>query len=515
MKKEKSVIIIGAGLGGLSAGCYSRMNGYRTRILEKHFLPGGNCTSWKRGKYIFDPCISWLMGTRRGTEMGQIWRELGATQGREIINFDCFNNIVGKDGRVLRFFIDPDKLEAHLKELSPEDEKPIKKYCNALRLYNKGSDVPFLKPGPLFNLFDGMKIFWKLKHLGPISDWVMNTRMLDFSKEFKDPLLQEAFNHIFYLYNQGFVIVPSLHILGYMNTKHAGYPAGGSLDFAQSIANRFTELGGEIQYRAEVKKILTCNNRAYGVELTDGTRQFADIIISAADWRHTLYKLLNAEFVDARTEELRYNLENKNSSRFQAFTMVFLGVRDALEDMPHNSTFLLGEEELKLMPDNLYHGLAVMNRSKYDPLFAPKGHSVVFCFYYGDYDYWKKIYPDKELYNQEKRKLAGNLIAFLAKRYPRIKDKVEEIDVSTPVTIERYTNNYKGSIMGWSLFDREDELISELTRDNSMGIPGLANCYMTGHWMSFGGTIRAATSGRHVMQFICRDDRKKFRAVTA
>jgi len=55
---EKSIIIIGAGLAGLSAGCYGQMNGYRTQIFEMHTTPGGLCTSWKRKGYTFDGCIS-------------------------------------------------------------------------------------------------------------------------------------------------------------------------------------------------------------------------------------------------------------------------------------------------------------------------------------------------------------------------------------------------------------------------------------------------------------------------
>ena len=42
------VAIVGAGISGLSAGCYARMNGYEVEIHESHSLPGGLCTSWKR-----------------------------------------------------------------------------------------------------------------------------------------------------------------------------------------------------------------------------------------------------------------------------------------------------------------------------------------------------------------------------------------------------------------------------------------------------------------------------------
>jgi len=50
----KSVIIVGAGIAGLSAGCYSMKNGFQTTIFESHSIPGGLCTAWKRKGYTFD-----------------------------------------------------------------------------------------------------------------------------------------------------------------------------------------------------------------------------------------------------------------------------------------------------------------------------------------------------------------------------------------------------------------------------------------------------------------------------
>ncbi|MBC7235591.1 MAG: NAD(P)-binding protein [Chloroflexi bacterium] len=44
--REKSILIIGAGIGGLAAGCYAQMNGYTSCIFEMHALPGGVCTSF-------------------------------------------------------------------------------------------------------------------------------------------------------------------------------------------------------------------------------------------------------------------------------------------------------------------------------------------------------------------------------------------------------------------------------------------------------------------------------------
>jgi phytoene dehydrogenase-like protein len=50
------------------------MNGYATHIFEKESRPGGVCTSWRRGEYVFDGCIEWLVGTRPGSFTNRIWQ---------------------------------------------------------------------------------------------------------------------------------------------------------------------------------------------------------------------------------------------------------------------------------------------------------------------------------------------------------------------------------------------------------------------------------------------------------
>ncbi len=90
---EKSIIIIGAGIAGLSAGCYPRMNGYRVKIFELHDLPGGLCTAWERRGYIFDGCIHYLFGSGEGQPFHEMWQELGAVQARPMINHDEYQRI--------------------------------------------------------------------------------------------------------------------------------------------------------------------------------------------------------------------------------------------------------------------------------------------------------------------------------------------------------------------------------------------------------------------------------------
>ena len=108
---KSRVIIIGAGIGGMSTGVYAQMNGMQSRIFESYVLPGGCCTAWSRKGYIFDYCIEWLIGTCAGNDANQIWRELGALDGKTVKNFDMFNRIVDEHGRSVTFYNDPDRLE--------------------------------------------------------------------------------------------------------------------------------------------------------------------------------------------------------------------------------------------------------------------------------------------------------------------------------------------------------------------------------------------------------------------
>lgn len=80
MAPNGSLIIIGAGIAGLSAGIYARKNGYDVSIFEMHDRPGGMCTSWKRGGYVFDYSIHNLAGTGERSGLRRVWEELGRSK---------------------------------------------------------------------------------------------------------------------------------------------------------------------------------------------------------------------------------------------------------------------------------------------------------------------------------------------------------------------------------------------------------------------------------------------------
>ena len=131
---DNSIIIIGAGFAGLAAGIYARLNGYEATIFEMHNLPGGLCTSWKRKGYTFDCCIHSAGLSSPLSGMHDMWEETGVAQNQNIIDLDQYLRLEDASGRTLVMYTDIDRLEKHLLEFSPQDEKPIRKFIDGIRM---------------------------------------------------------------------------------------------------------------------------------------------------------------------------------------------------------------------------------------------------------------------------------------------------------------------------------------------------------------------------------------------
>lgn len=77
-KNNKSLLVIGAGITGLSTGIHALLKGYNVEIFEKNDFPGGCCTGWFREGYYIDNCMHWLTGTNQHTKGFKLWKKLGA-----------------------------------------------------------------------------------------------------------------------------------------------------------------------------------------------------------------------------------------------------------------------------------------------------------------------------------------------------------------------------------------------------------------------------------------------------
>jgi len=499
--QEKTILIIGGGLAGLSAGCYGQMNGYRTKIFELHDLPGGLCTSWERGDYIFDGCIHYLIGSGKGQPFYSMWEELGAIQNREIINHVEYQRVTdGEDTLIV--YSDPDQLEAHMLEISVQDASTIRGFIEGVRQFTRfDMSAMYKTPKALMDAQDWREFGMKMTPFVPaMAKWALLS-MDGFGKRFKHPFLRRAVPLMFSW--EEAPVMMGMMLMAYMHTGNAGFPAGGSLAFARAVEKRYLDLGGEIYYKGQVEKILTKNGRATGVRLYNDEIYEGDVVISAADGRSTIFDLLGGEFTNRKIERM-YDGHLPTHQMVQ----VSLGVKRDLSEHPHWMTYLLDEPVLIAGEERKDIGV---QHYCFDPSLSPAGKSVIEVIVRTNYAYWQNIYG-RRLYDTEQSQVSDILIAELERWYPGIEADIERVDEATPLSYERYTGNWLGATTGWLL---ARETIPMMILGVTKTLPGLENFYMAGHWVEPGGMVTlAAASGRNAIQLICHADGKYFESST-
>jgi phytoene dehydrogenase-like protein len=492
---QKTILIIGAGIAGLAAGCYGQMNGYKTRIFELHSAPGGLCTAWKRKGYTFDGCIHWLVGTGQKTAFHQVWEELGAVQGRKIVDHEVYLQVEGEGGRVFNVYTNVDRLEKHMLELAPADAGPIKELCGAIRRVN-GIDMPVDSP----NALSSVKMMIRaLPMIGLYRKWG-KMPVTAFTARISDPFLRQALISIADM--PDFPMLAMIMMLGSMHSHNAGYPIGGSLEFSRAIERRYLALGGELNYNARVAKILVENDTAVGIRLADGSEQRGDIIISAADGHATIFDMLDGKYIN---DTIRGYYDKMPI--FKGIVQVSLGVRRDLSGEPPMRSFILSRPIMVGGKPRQRLGARLFG---FDPSMAPAGCSVITTMFESDHAYWKELAEEREHYDAEKQQVALDVIDRLETAYPGIGDAVEVVDVATPLTTERYTGNWQGSMEGWQINTHNIDMVAG-GKGMAKTLPGLKNFYMAGQWVEPGGGIpTAALSGRKLLAMLCKLDKKKF-----
>jgi len=497
MKERGSIIIIGAGAAGLSAGCYARMNGYKSTIFEMHHLPGGLCTAWERKGYVYDGCIHYLFGSGVGQPFNDLWQELGAVQGREFVNHDIYQHITDGE-KSLVVYAYPDRLQQHMTELSPTDAHLINGLCNGIRKFRDFDasamyDVPkpLMKPADWFNLSKKM-----LPFMPELAVWASQSSR-DFANRFKDPFMRRAVAQMFSWEEAPMMM--GMMLLAYMNSGNAGFPVGASLEFARALEKRYLDLGGTIRYEAQVEKILTDDGRAVGVRLYNDEVHYADFVISAADGKGTIFDMLGGEFTNRRIRRM-YNGHLPTHQMCQ----VSLGVKRDLSCEPHWVTYLL-DDPILLAGEERYE-LGIKHYC-FDPSLSPRGKSVMELIVRTNYAYWQRIYG-RRLYDTEQTQVSDIIIDHMEKWYPGIREDIEFVDEATPLSYERYTGNWKGATTGWLLTKATTPM---MILGVPKTLPELRNFYMAGQWVEPGGTVTmAAASGKNAMQTICAYDGKTF-----
>jgi len=494
------MIIIGAGLAGLSTGCYAQMNGFQSKIFEYSSKSGGVAAVWRRGDYLIDGGIHFLICHKPGSNIYNVYDEIGAVGSYDIADMTRYLRFVDETGtRVIDFTQDLEKLEKDLEAFSPSDAEEIHRFIREVEWMK---DSPLLtdlgmstNPPELRGRFDSLKEMWQMRGFMKYFTGKFSGSAIKYTENLKSPFLKTVFQNLF---SPEAPIWFVIMILASAASGQLGLFKGGCQEFVQSIEETYKSLGGRIQCKSKVERIVVENNTAVGVVLSDGSEHRADVIVSAADGRSTIYDFLEGKYIDEKVEN-RY----KTWKPYDPMVVVSLGVDRSFENEAPLNMFMMKEpleyagRSIHILP------LRVFN---YGDAFAPKGKTVIQVMLETDWDYWFNLRQNRKEYDQVKKQLAQEIIKRLEFHFPGITSQIEMIDVATPFTSWRYTLNDKGSPMGWMLTKKT---LMELVPRT---LPGLENFYMAGHWVLPGGGVPGSIyTGRNVIQILCKKEGKQFK----
>ena len=484
----KKVLIVGAGIAGLTAGIYARQSGFDTTIFESHTIPGGASTSWRRKGYYFEGGLHWLTGSSPKTPLYRLWREVGALDDSvSVYNRDPFFQYE-MDGVCAKLYRDPEELRKHFLSIAPEDKKEIDQLCRDVKKLSRVqmpvTDLPKLKvryPSrlSLSKLFSMLPALSRMQYYQKFS-------ATDLSGRFKNPQIR---NLLRTMLGEDYGASGVMFTIATLAAGDGGYPVGGSLAMAGRMAKYFESLGGKIHYQTKVEKVVVEQGAAKGV-LIDGKTISGDAVIVTQDTLRAVDTLFDQPIHEPWTEQIRKDTDVMMN------VFIGIGVQADLSELPSSCTFpttepiQIGELKFDHIGLNNYAGFSG---------YAPEGCTALTTVLIGDsYDFWKHA-RENGTYAEEKQKLADAVIREIQKKYPQIADKVSVVDIATPLTYERYLSSYKGS---WMMQMRKGESNKRYT-----GKPeSISNLYFAGHRLiTPGGCPVALVTGRTAVQYLCLD----------
>ncbi|MHB8278897.1 MAG: phytoene desaturase family protein [Candidatus Humimicrobiaceae bacterium] len=498
--KKYDVIIIGAGIGGLTCGALLAKNGFKTLVIEQHSIPGGYCTSFKRNGFVFDAAVHFSEGLGEGGRFYQILKELKVEKEIELHKIDPLYRVFFGDES---FSVSAD-LNEYISILSkkfPKEGKGISELFETIKRLKKETEK---LPTPL-RIWN--KIFVPLKF--PLIFKYYKKTFAEMTADYIEDVRLKAIICAGWPY----VGLPpskisAIQMAGYLYSAHFEghyYPKGGTQVLVSTLAKALKKYGGELQLSTKVTKVLVENNKAVGVETAKGNKINAKYVVSNADARQTFLKLiepgkLNSKFLNC------LNQMEPSISFFQVWLGVDMNLRD--KGVTESEIFCYPSYDLDYVYDSCMQGkfesgcgIAIPTSS--DPGLAPENKHIVSLIYPIPYDYKERWRTENGKRGDSYRKLKDEIKRQLIKTAERVIPKLSEhiilSEAATPLTLERYTQNSKGAAYGWASIPDQSGT-SRLQPETP-----IKNLYLAGHWTtSGGGTITVAISGKNTAEMIIK-----------
>lgn len=479
MIPDKDVIIIGAGVAGLTCGCLLARKGLNVLIVEKNRKIGGCCTSFEKEGFFFDLSVQSLGECQEG---GRIWNLL-----KRLNILDQIRFIPLEPAREYHFpdrkIVQSSQLDTHIEHLSrvfPEERKGMEQVYGVLRqVFEEFSRIP-----SSLNWFDPVSLSSRFPSLLRYKDQTFG-QLLD--EHITSPFLKTILS---IRSSYGLLPPEEISVVGMAGIEMSYFNHGVSCvegmveQLPLRLGEAFEKMKGVIVLGREVEKILTEEKRAMGVRLEDGTEITGKVIVSNADARATFTSLLG----EGQTPNgFRSKLKGMRPSL--SYFILYLGIDGGLEGLSVSNHEVFSTDSLAREYQALYeHWIPdeapfyLLAPSRVNPAHAPEGKSTLCLSMKAPYSFSRGW--DQQILDE----LSESLISRASVLIPDLKQRVLVKAEATPKTIEKWTGNLNGAAYGWAQIPSQSG-IHRLQRTTPV-----PNLFLTGHWTSPGGGICAVVA---------------------
>ncbi|MBW7475090.1 NAD(P)/FAD-dependent oxidoreductase [Paenibacillus oenotherae] len=467
-------IIIGAGLGGLTAGSILAKNGYKVLMLEKHRIVGGFATIFRRKKWAFDVSLHSLCGLAEGGRMNKIFHDLG---------------ILDK----VKFHRSTVLYKAWFPDFEIHADGDLEVYKSTLFAH-----FPEEREG-INGLFDTFL---------QIRDEILNPKgPIDALKKYHEATLQDMINEFITdlrlqsIIGQlsGYFSLPPAELSGIMfayawtdyHIYGGFYPDGRSQDISNALRDVILENNGLILTGEEVTEIKIDGTALKTVHTKKGGVYQASKVISNADPLQTLSLVKSDNPISKRFVD-RVSGIVPSYSCIQLYLIVDCNFAEEYDERNHE-VFVNEDYHINGVTEHISNGhydkmsYCITLYDNLVPNYQQADGSTIILTQWVDYEDWAHL--SEEDYTDKKRKLTDLLIARLEKLYPSISTKILHAELATPKTVKRYTNHYNGAVYGAA-----PTVAQSMNRGVSPVTP-IKDLFLIGGWVRPGAGYSGVISG--------------------
>lgn len=486
--KDHKAIVVGAGLGGLTAAAYLAKKGFEVNLFERHHTPGGYASSFVRGRYEFEVALHQLSGIGPEGDRGPCYRLLDRCDVAKRVEFLPIHDFYISQFPDFRTKI-PNGWEAaeeaYISQF-PDEREGIKDLMVLLRNILREFQMMMRASGPVDFITLPLKGANLIRSVG-----LTVSQALD--RHVRDPRLKALFSNVW-----GFYGLPlsklSFLLFALGNASYFEYGPYHIKGTSQALSNAFVDAieakGGRVHLGNGIAKINVSGGRVTGVVDDHGEEHRADHVVCNANPIHCCHDLIGADHVP-RSYLKSLAEGNIGMSTFNVYLGLDceaseLGLTD--HEFFINDTYSTEEQYESMFRIGKQKYWVITTYNSTDRSFSPPGTTVLVLTGLQDYQAWSKVPPDG--YVDTKERMAATMIDSANGIVPGLKDHIAVAEVSTPLTNMRYTGNPGGSIFGYDY----DLVGTPLFRLPNKGpIEGL---YFAGAWVRIGGGFEPCmTSG--------------------